>query len=289
MKATLSCQSPHARLPVRHIIVAAFLIVACASLSQAAVTLESKSAISISGSLNGESLEAFRSLLTDDINTVVIASADGEQPVAGEIGRIIRQRNIQLVVRGYCLGPCANYVFLAARHHTIEGFGFVAFAYTGTMAARLLKNLDHKNISKSYGLRSESELQYFNDLGPRAIVLLESNLETGGDCYAPKYAGDTEIVDVGFRKYATRWVPRRQYLKSLGIDVNGYWPEGAAELRKIHAALFSPDSKTTEKAGESDTPMMMENAIGEIARLPDCSGIGMQSHFSQPPKDPATR
>jgi hypothetical protein len=267
---------------------AACLVAAGTSISQAAVSVQDKNTIYIDGALNTETLHNFTSLFTDEITAVVIRSGLGEQAVAGEIGHIIRSRDIRVIVKDYCIGPCANYVFTSARHHTVLPLSIVTFHYYGTMITRLIAGIDQGSLDAGYRDKTAAEAPYFEELGPRAILLLESNLETAGDCYKPVRTSDGRFGDIGFATYAKQWVPRRSYMEALGIRIDGYWPGSQTELWSTYQAIYSPGTTTSIKMGRTDTPMSIDDAKNEISRLPDCVGPLLNANATPfPPKRPA--
>jgi hypothetical protein len=250
---------------------AACLVMGYALPAWAAVFLENRDAIFIDGTLDSEALTAFKTLFTEDITTVAVRSGHGDQVIAGEIGRIIGSRDIRLVVRDYCMGSCANYIFTSARHHTVLPLSIVTFHYNGTMITRFIAGIDQKRLNAEYRSTSDNEAPYFDRLGLRAILLLESNLEIGGNCYVPRRTDDGQISDIGFRVHTKQWIPRRRYLEALGIYIDGYWPESQTDLWKTYQAIYSLDTATSIKMGNGDIPMAMEDAAKEISRLRDCS------------------
>jgi hypothetical protein len=267
------------RLATWRMIVAAFIVVACASPSQASVILEARDTIFIDGTLDSEALTAFKTLFTEDITTVAVRSGRGEQVIAGEIGRIIGSRDIRMVILDYCMGPCANYIFTSARHHTVLPLSIVPFHYTGTMITRFVAGIDQKRLKAEYRSIADNEAPHFDRLGPRAILLLESNLETGGDCYVPHRSDDGQFDDIGFRGHTNQWIPSLRYLEALGIYIDGYWPESQADLWATYQSIYPLDTRTSIMMGDGDTPMTMDSATNEISRLPDCSEVNQKSGF----------
>ena len=83
--------------------------------------------VSYQGGIVKGSFQALLAHLTPETTTLRIRSLGGDGEEAMLIGNQIIDQNLSLVVDGYCLSACANYVFLAAPKKTLLPGGILGF------------------------------------------------------------------------------------------------------------------------------------------------------------------
>ncbi len=84
--------------------------------------------IMLSGEISRGDDLLFRQAATQPgIRRVVVDTPGGDLVTAMAIGDIIQQHQLDLTVRGLCFSACANYLFIAARHKTVEPDSFVGW------------------------------------------------------------------------------------------------------------------------------------------------------------------
>jgi len=84
------------------------------------------------GDIDSSSLKSFTELVDHRTDTLILTSRGGDVDAAIGMGREIHGRGISVVVRGYCVSSCANYLFLSGRRRIIEPNSFVGFHGTVT-------------------------------------------------------------------------------------------------------------------------------------------------------------
>lgn len=83
--------------------------------------------VSYQGGIVEGSFQALLAQLTPETTTLRIRSNGGNAEEAILIGNRIIDQNLSLIVDGYCLSACANYVFLAAPKKTLLTGGVLGF------------------------------------------------------------------------------------------------------------------------------------------------------------------
>ena len=84
------------------------------------------------GRITEASRDAFSDLIDDATRTVIVTSRGGDADAALDIANAIRDRDLDVVVRGHCISSCANYLFLAGRRKIVEADSFLGFHGTLT-------------------------------------------------------------------------------------------------------------------------------------------------------------
>ncbi|MGZ0193327.1 MAG: hypothetical protein ACKVG5_13470 [Acidimicrobiales bacterium] len=82
--------------------------------------------ISFTGPIELGSLTEFRSVFDERVTTVIVNSAGGETSDAVKIGLDLVDAGVDVIVDGYCLSSCANYLFLAGETKDLQD-GLVGF------------------------------------------------------------------------------------------------------------------------------------------------------------------
>lgn len=90
----------------------------------------------IDGNINKESDKAFARVFDAEVQRVELNSGDGDVLAALRIASQIREAGLEVVVDGYRLSSCANYLFTSGSKRTLRyGFGQI----DGTHDTLLLK------------------------------------------------------------------------------------------------------------------------------------------------------
>lgn len=119
--------------------------------------------VSYQGGIVEGSFQALLAQLTPETTTLRIRSNGGNAEEAMLIGNQIIDQNLSLVVDGYCLSACANYVFLAAPKKTLLTGGALGFhgAVSLKNSADLKAQFELGNLSKDdfTGIEGHKRLQ----------------------------------------------------------------------------------------------------------------------------------
>jgi hypothetical protein len=198
--------------------------------------------VTISGRITSDSPAAFRASLGSGTRTVIVDSNGGDSLAAMEIGREIRNRNLNLVVHRACMAACAHFIFLAARERKVEPNSLVVFQSTATALARLVEHAssrDRSSAQKPLLPRKAAEEQFINELGIGAAILSEPQLRLQTSCYRLVRDRKGKATDIEYGRQYVGWTPTRDYLAQLGVRVNGTWPQTQDEFERISARVFA--------------------------------------------------
>lgn len=108
----------------------AVCLVACLWLSMPAVSggNPDSGSVAYTGPISSENNRLFFARLDDSpVRRLRIRSSGGEVEAGIELGLWVFEQGLDVVVSGYCLSSCANYVFTAGRRKTIEAGAVVAW------------------------------------------------------------------------------------------------------------------------------------------------------------------
>lgn len=89
--------------------------------------------VGLIGTIDSGSLFKFELVFDDEVETVILNSGGGYTLEALQIGMVLKETEVDVVVAGICLSSCANYLFTAGRRKTIRN-GVVGF-HGNTQAA----------------------------------------------------------------------------------------------------------------------------------------------------------
>ena len=151
--------------------------------------------IVISGYISERIIEQIRAISNvADFNQVRVDIYDGEPQASMQLGYFIHRNQMDIVVEGQCLGPCANYLFTAARNKYLTDDAVVAWSggalaesWTQQNQRLLIPGIRH--VAEQYMdafLRREA--RYFQRIGVDQRVTALGYHESSG-CAAPEYEG----------------------------------------------------------------------------------------------------
>lgn len=123
---------------------------------------------------------------TDD--TLVVTSTGGRPIPAIQIGRIVLQRKLHLVVRGMCTSGCAHFVFMAAESVEVEDNAFVGFHRTNSLIYEVRLALRDSAADKLLP-GSTAERALYQELGIDQNLLLAPGLQVEPVCVSPSVDG----------------------------------------------------------------------------------------------------
>lgn len=151
--------------------------------------------IVISGYISERTVEQIRAISNiANFNQVRVDVYDGEPLASMQLGYFIHSNELDIVVDGHCLGPCANYLFTAAnkKYLTDEAIvawfgGALAESWTQQNQRLLVPGIRH--VAEQYMdafLRRET--RYFQRIGVDQRVTSLGYHESSG-CTDPNYEG----------------------------------------------------------------------------------------------------
>lgn len=234
-------------------------------LSQSGPTLE------FQGSLVGEASTALRRALegsADGITTLVITSPGGQAPEAMVIGRLLYAKHIDVVVRGYCISACAQYIFAAGRRKIISPHSILGFHGSPTIMAEYLK-ASNQAAAQLFAPTEKQEAEFYEMLGMRPSLPMIVASKLIPICLAEDGTRPSDDVSHYGIAYAyTIFVPSAQQLQALGIEnVQGWWPSQDAIRSELTRQGFSA---ALHPRYEADAPVTSVAIPVSAHALPQC-------------------
>ncbi|MEJ0100472.1 MAG: hypothetical protein WDO12_12365 [Pseudomonadota bacterium] len=238
------------------------------------------STILLTGSIDQAMLDYFNQQLQKSAaTTVMIASPGGDERIAMQIAEAMQARGMDVVVHGLCLGTCAQYIFIAGHGRRIEDQALVTFGNSASGMASLLDVVGEnaprdfqpstawrdfvvleKRMYQQAGVSQSFPLDVQAAMQPSCITFTRNEGKLGGIEVATSYK---------------QWLPARQYLDSIGIRFEGYWPRSRREMERIANRLSATRDKselaTLIRFGNEDRPREAGEARFELKNLQKCA------------------
>lgn len=171
--------------------------------------------LSFKGEIEPDEYKKFSTLFSPEITELRVDSKGGETGAGIKMGFALLDHPVKIVVEGYCVSSCANYLFLGASERVIGPKGSVGF---------------HGNVTCSFGGENREEyLQELRESGMTKKQIQENVVET-----------DHQMAD------------EARFLDIVGVsqkffDITCLIDKGVGDGRE-YSALF-PLKKTMEKHG----------------------------------------
>lgn len=176
------------------------------------------------GSIGNGSFQKMKSMLDDQVRTLIITSPGGEVEPAIRMGELVLAHNLDVVAERYCLSSCANYIFLAGKHKFIRN-GIVGFhgdiTYSINQAGGLKRKVEQE--AQRVGLSKEKQKE-FEGMIRKTIDLERSFLEKIG---VPQrffaFTGNILLGKQGKDQVYSFVLPKKETFKKYGItDIQGH-------------------------------------------------------------------
>ncbi len=131
--------------------------------------------VSLTGEIVYGSFDQFNSVFDYDVTTVVVNSGGGDTYEGVMIGRALRLADVTVVVDGYCLSSCSNYIFTAGAAKDLRdgivgfhGNNRTAVAEAGSVAAAFGvepgENAEMDSAIERYETAISLESEFFEEL-----------------------------------------------------------------------------------------------------------------------------
>jgi hypothetical protein len=187
--------------------------------------------VNYSGTLNERAVDDIVALFSDDTRRLVITSAGGEILSAIRLGRAVRERNMTVVVRGYCLSACAHFVFAPAKSKLIEPDALVGFHGTATAREELLERAGQPELAAVFSDAADREQELYSESSLASELLVQPLIEVAPICYDSRKGDPSSAYEFAVLTRATFFIPDRARLESWGVgEVEGFWPEDQPSL-----------------------------------------------------------
>src|ERR1700748_115516 len=134
------------------VILSLFCIVAATfSLAPSVAQPVRENEIPLNGHISADMTARLHAVLNDGKAHVLrVNSSGGEDAPALALAEDIRRNHVSVIVDGLCAGPCANYLFIAAAHRTVQPGGLVIFAASATSRLAMVPPARTKEVSGDY-------------------------------------------------------------------------------------------------------------------------------------------
>lgn len=230
---------------------AAVLIAACGSVISS-MTNASEPRL-LKGQISAQSVHVLIRTWPEDAHRLIITSQGGEIEPAIALGRFLVEREIEVVVRDYCLSACAHFVFAPASRKEVEPYALIGFHGTATARERLLANSGRPELAEKYAALARKERDFYDDVGISGSLLVHPLRQIMPICYIPQESQPAQIVTrVHF------FIPSRETLIAQQVrNVVGFWPQSQEDITAIarripptvHATLKFEGSGEGEQEG----------------------------------------
>ena len=137
---------------------------------------------------NAKQLESILTKHSDKIDTLNVTSTGGEVFGGMHIGRLVHKFGLKVVVKGYCMSSCANYIVTASNDVIVSKGALLGWHGGSTQPIystleteiswlsqiqRIFSNTDDNKEVKAYLLRwQKEELKFFDTVGVNQAVTI---------------------------------------------------------------------------------------------------------------------
>lgn len=240
----------------------------------------SDSTVVLTGDINQAMLDRFnRALRERHVTTVMISSAGGDEFISMQIAATMQARGMDVVVRGWCLSRCAQYVFIAGHTRVVEDQSMVSFGSSATGLAALVDAVGDnapREFRQSTAWRdfAVAEQRLYQQAGIAQSFLLDVELAMQPTCILFKHR-EGKLKGFNLSTRYQQWVPTRKYLDEAGVAIDGYWPESRRQMTRIANRLTATTSRTElgdmTRFGDEGQLQRWTNARSELKTLSRCA------------------
>lgn len=181
------------------------------------------------GQISAQSVDDLIRAWPKDAHRLIITSQGGEIESAIALGRFLFEREIEVIVRDYCLSACAHFVFAPASRKQVEPYALVGFHGTATARERLLSNSGRPELAEKYAALARKEREFYGDVGISSSLLVHPLRKVMPSCYIPQESAPALIATrVNF------YIPSRKALIAQQVrNIAGFWPQSREDVAAI--------------------------------------------------------
>ncbi len=143
------------------------------------------------GNISEGSVLALQDQIDANTTSIYITSVDGDMIEAMRLGKLLRERNLELVIQSYCLSRCAQYVFTASPRKSLNKNALLGFTKIkpidnadalreqfGKLDNSLLNLTELRTNTMSAEQLNLTEWRYFKELNilPNVLSLFDQKL-----------------------------------------------------------------------------------------------------------------
>jgi hypothetical protein len=202
--------------------------------TQAAVTVDPRAhKVALSGEINDEAVRAVKAIIEHDPTTkvLVVRSAGGAPGPTIGLASLLRSRRMTLEVDTYCVGACAQNLFIAAAEVNVPKGALVAFHNEIVAGAELMRAQSLQPPS-ALQAAADADVEFYQSLGLPSSLLVDQFTGLDPICLDP---ATHRIIS-----RAQLWVPPRAWIEQARPGKNlSWWPEAQADVEKAVARMES--------------------------------------------------
>lgn len=219
---------------VKSVRIGILLLLGVSGLANAKWQRISENTIRFSGDIDNNSLSQYQTISKDGYSKLELQSFGGSNLIALKIAEDIIQRNVEIVVDGYCMSACANYLALAGKKLTVPCDSLLG--WHGTVTEQSEKEIIEDFKSREYPkelvdkylkwikIFKDKEQNFYKKIGIDRALLTDSVKIPLNEGKKPeisfKFNEDTGEYSVS--KSAVLWVPTPDVLEKYGVPTNGF-------------------------------------------------------------------
>lgn len=213
-----------------------------------------------------EVIDQIETLIRDDDQEILVTSDGGNQDAALRLAQFVRDRDLTVRVRQFCLSACSTYVLAMAPRGVVDPYTSVAFHHTAawvidTYAARANMPADTR-----WRAGSARERQAYRSAGLDDTLLDRIAMAVEPTCLA---VGRGLAGQRGRHESRYDWyIPDRSAARTIyGDRVTGYWPD---ELEQAAAILRLNIGRPNARIKVGPLPEGQVSPEQIAAALPEC-------------------
>ena len=194
------------------------------------ISQDSDHSLKLQGGINkGDAVQIMRNI-SSSIKTLNVSLTGGNSEEAMTIGKLIKRFGLEVRVVGLCASACAQYLLPAASKAIVEPDGLVLFHHypAGLFAIAQMKGF----IPEPRELELwEKDRTYNASLGINPDIFLRAHLELGTICISQ--VGDIKKTLIYYKSINAGWLPKKEYLTKVGINLFGAWPDTLDQFAQL--------------------------------------------------------
>lgn len=188
--------------------------------------------IRVTGDIDRDSYQDYLKVAEGGYSTLILKSAGGVPPVALQIAEDVASRDVSVVVDGYCLSACANYLAFSGQRLTVKCDSFLAWHGTLETPDKALVNMrakhepealitayiqwltDFKTRERSFFEKIDIDYRLLQDA---TEIIRAENVAPEVSFNLDEFTGDYSVT-----RSAALWIPTPDVLQDYGVDTKGF-------------------------------------------------------------------
>ena len=229
-------------------------------------TINPPSELTLVGNIDPASTSKLLAESRGPAKKLVVTSMGGEIESAITIGKLVRDKGLAVVVRGYCLSACAHFIFMSALEKSVEEYSIVGFHGTASARLELFKLAGRNDLAMDYSNLATLERSFYRDIGISDALLIDPLIKVSPVCYLvgttsrPLPSGKS-----GLMTRTSFYIPTKQELGRFGSSrITGFWPTTPTELMAAASRLPQSARLTFRLEGSEQA------SAGQLPSVEEC-------------------